>query len=167
MHHLNCHYSLFLFMKPSFEIFLTFKFLLELNRMYNLSNGNLKLKTLQKDTKIGWASWLWEGVMVVQGARWPCHFMGRRQVWAKKIMSRNIHRKWIKITLLSHLNIVPLLKSAKKCDYTITFVARMEVRVIFLMLTEVGSINYFKATMLLRALKLWVIEGNFCKQITL
>lgn len=39
-------------MKSSFEIFLTFKFLLKLNQMYNFSNGNLKLKTFQMDTKI-------------------------------------------------------------------------------------------------------------------
>lgn len=58
-------------------------------------------------------------------------------------------------------------KSAKKFNYTVTFVARMEVRVIFITLTEVGAIKYFKARMPLRALKLWVLEGNMCKQMTL
>ena len=53
--------------------------------------------------------------------------------------------------------------SARKFDYLVTFVARMELWVIFIMLIEAGSIKYFKARMLLRALKLLVIEGDICK----
>lgn len=59
------------------------------------------------------------------------------------------------------------VRKVKKFDYRATFVVRMEVPVIFIKLVEVGCIKCFKVRMPLRALKLLVIEGNICRQMTL
>lgn len=123
------------------KIFFIFKCLLELNQILL---WQFKIENISKEYTNQISLLIWEGVMATLGV--TCPFSSRRQVWAFKITFQNIHRKWIKITLVL-FGCYAIVSSAPKFDYMVTLLKVWEFEWFFTAFIEVGSIKYFKTGM--------------------
>ena len=150
------------FQNPPEIFFHIFKCLVELNQIFL---WQFKIENISEEYTNRISLLIWAGVMATLGST-DLAFRSRRRVWAFKITFQNIHRKWMKITLLSYLDAMPLWAVPPNL-------------IIWSPCWKYGSLSDFHSIYrsgfnkifqnwdVLRALTFWGSEGNICKKMTL